>query len=159
MFHLFKWYASFLCANPNKSIIMRLLTFLLLLPIFISCNAQTNKTLESREITLNGLTKDSVVLFLTTGNDTLDIFREIEIIENDNKDTIILGYSIIPPAFVGKIWFAQINLDKSSAAYLENSKELDPSKPHSYSKLFTIGLWKQNYDRGFKKITLKLKLK
>lgn len=137
---------------------MRYLFFLLSASIFLSCKAQPKKILEIKEVMLKDLTKDTVIVFLKGGNDTLNIFREIEILNNDNKDTIILGYSIIPPKFTGKIWFIQNSLDKSSAVYLDRSKDLDLTDPFSYSKLFTIGLWNQKYDRGFEKIVFKLKL-
>ena len=136
---------------------MRTLT-LLLLPILFSCQSQTKVVLEPREITLDGLTKDSVIVFLR-GNDTLNIYREVEIIENENKDTLALGYTTIRPGFIGKIWFAQIDLNKSNAEYLDDFGKLDPSKPWSFSKLFTIGLANQSYNGEFKRITLKLKLK
>jgi hypothetical protein len=71
----------------------------------------------------------------------------------------MLGYVIIPPRFVGKTWFAQIDLSDSNAEYLEGLSELDPSKPWSFSKLFTIRLWNGQYDKGFKKITLRVKVK
>lgn len=125
----------------------------------MSCNAQTNKSLESRDVILENLKKDSVILFFGSSNDTLSILREVEIFQNDNTDTIILGYSIIPPKFTGKIWFIQDNLDPSSAVYLDRTKELDINDPISFSKLFTLGLWNHKYERGFKKIGLRLSLK
>jgi hypothetical protein len=126
---------------------------------FMACNSQQHISLESREVILENLQKDSVIFFLGDSMDTLSILREVEIFHNDNLDTIMLGYGIIPPAFTGKIWFAQDNLDPSSAVYLENTKELDLNKPVSYSKLFTIGLVNQKYERGFKKVGLRLHLK
>jgi hypothetical protein len=114
--------------------------------------------MEPRDITLNDLKKDSVIVFLR-GKDTLNIYREVDIIHNENDDTLMLGYVIIPPRFVGKTWFAQIDLSDSNAEYLEGLSELDPSKPWSFSKLFTIRLWNGQYDKGFKKITLRVKVK
>lgn len=137
---------------------MRSLTLLLLILFLFSCQPQTKVEMETREITLSGLTKDSVIVFLK-GNDTLKIYREIDIIHNENDDTLILGYGIVPPGFVGKSWFAQIDLSGSNAEYLEDLSELDPSKPWSFSKLFTIGIWNEGYDKGFKKITIRLKVK
>lgn len=125
----------------------------------MACNGKQNKSLDSREVILENLQKDSVIFFLGTSMDTLSIFREVEIFHNDNLDTIMLGYSTIPPAFTGKIWFIQDNLDTSSGVYLEDTKELDLNNPVSYSKLFTIGLVNQKYEKGFKKIGLKLRLK
>jgi hypothetical protein len=132
--------------------------------ILCSCKAQTkdaqNKdSLEARVITLDGLTKDSIVVLLNAQNDTLNIFREIDIIENRNTDTLLLGYSIIHPGYVGKIWFIQSGLDKAGGVYLDKSQPLDPSDPVSFSKLFTIGVLKQRYDNGFKKIAIKLRVK
>jgi hypothetical protein len=137
---------------------MRFISFILMLLILCSCKSQTNNSLESREITLNDLKKDSVIVFLR-GKDTLDIYREVHIIHNENDDTLMLGFGIIPPRFVGKGWFAQIDLSDSNAADLEGLSQLDPSKPWSFSKLFTIGLWKKHYENGFKKITIRLKVK
>lgn len=124
-----------------------------------SCKAQTKDSLETRLITLDGLTKDSVVALLTPQKDTLNIFREIEIIENHNTDTLLLGYSIVHPGYVGKIWFIQSGLDKAGGVYLDKSQPLDTSDPVSFSKLFTVGILKQRYDKGFKRIVLRLKVK
>jgi hypothetical protein len=137
---------------------MRFISFILMLLILCSCKSQTNNSMESRDITLNDLKKDSVIVFLR-GKDTLNIYREVDIIHNENHDTLMLGYVIIPPRFVGKTWFAQIDLSDSNAEYLEGLSELDPSKPWSFSKLFTIRLWNGQYDKGFKKITLRVKVK
>jgi hypothetical protein len=147
-----------LCLNSNKSIIMRSFTSLLLILFSFSCQPQTKVQMETREITLNDLKKDSVIVFVK-GNDTLNIYREVEIIHNENDDTLMLGFGIIPPRFVGKGWFAQIDLSDSNAEDLGGLSELDPSKPWSFSKLFTIGLWKKHYDKGFKKIVIRLKVK
>lgn len=155
---MFKRYNSIFCFNTNKPIIMRPSIFLLLILIFLSCEPQPKVTLETREIELNGLTKDSSIVFLK-GNDTLKIYREIEITENQNTDTLSLGYVIIQPREIGKIWFIQTNLDPSRAAYLDDFAELDPTKPWSYAQLFTIGLDNHKYERGFKKIKIRLKLK
>lgn len=125
----------------------------------MSCNAQTKENLESKDVILKDLTKDSVIVFFKGKSDTLSIYREVEILHNENKDTIILGYSIIPPGFTGKVWFIQDNLDPSSAVYLDRTKELDIKDPISFSKLFTIGLWNHKYERGFEKIGIRLRLK
>jgi hypothetical protein len=138
---------------------MRYIIISFFISVFISCKAQTNDNLESRDIILKDLTKDSVLIFLKNTNDTLSILREVEIFQNDNKDTIILGYSIIPPKFTGKIWFIQDNLNPSSAVYLDRTKELDINDPVSFSKLFTIGLWNHKYDKGFEKIGIRVRLK
>lgn len=137
---------------------MRSLTFLLLISFLFSCETKPKVVLETKEITLYNLTKDSIIVFLTATNDTLGIYREIEILENENTDTLSLGYGIVHPGYVGKIWNSQTNLDQSTVAYIVKARGLDPSKTRSYAQLFQIGLWKKNYDRGFKKITLKLKL-
>jgi hypothetical protein len=138
---------------------MRFIWFFLMLLILYSCKAQSKDSLEARQITLTGLTRDSVVVLLTPQRDTLDIFREIEIIENDNTDTLLLGYSIIHPRYVGKIWFIQSGLDRAGGVYLDQSQPLDPSDPVSFSKLFTIRLWNRHYNNGFKKITLGVRVK
>ena len=122
----------------------------------MSCN---NVNLQTKEIILKDLKKDSVIFFLKSKDDTLSILREVEIFQNENKDTIILGYSIIPPRFTGKIRFIQNNLDPTSAAYIARKKKLDINDPVSYSKLFTIGLWNDKHDRDFEKIGLRVKLK
>ncbi|HYF30628.1 MAG TPA: hypothetical protein VD993_05885 [Chitinophagaceae bacterium] len=114
---------------------MRSLAFLWLLPVFISCKTQTKDILETREIPLNGLTKDSVIIFLTAENDTFGIYREIDILENENTDTLVLGYGVIAPGQLGKVWFIQTNLDPSAAAYLEPALGLPRSKPWSYAQL------------------------
>ena len=138
---------------------MRVISFTLMVLILCSCKAQTKDSLEARFITLDGLTKDSIVVLLNAQNDTLNIFREIEIIENRNTDTLLLGYSIIHPGYVGKIWFIQSGLDKAGGVYLDQSQPLDPSDPVSFSKLFTIRLWNRHYNNGFKKITLGVRVK
>jgi len=139
--------------------IMRYMILLSLIYNFFSCTAQTNKKLELRDIILNDLKKDTIITFINSQNDTTAIFREVEIYYNENEDTVILGYSLIPPRFTGKVRFIQHNLDQSSAVYLDRTKELDTNNLVSFAKLFTIGLWNKKYDRGFKKIGLKVKIK
>jgi hypothetical protein len=141
---------------------MRLLPIALMVLILGSCNAQTKDltdSLDVRVITLDGLQKDSIVALLTAQRDTLNIFREIEVIENQNTDTLLLGYSIIHPGYTGKIWFIQSGLDRAGGVYLDKSQPLDPSDPVSFAKLFTIGVLKQRYENGFKKIVIKLQVK
>ena len=127
--------------------IMRYMILLSIIYIFFSCNAQTNKKLELRDIILNDLKKDTVITFINSQNDTTAIFREVEIYYNENEDTVILGYSLIPPRFTGKVWFIQNNLDQSSAVYLDRTKDLDTNNLVSFAKLFTIGLWNKKYKK------------
>lgn len=89
----------------------------------------------------------------------MSIFRKIEVLENDNTDTIILGYSIIPPNFKGHIYFAQNGLDKSSSVYIDRSVDLDPNSPDSYAKIFTIGIWKKDSNKLFQRLRVRIKLK
>jgi len=135
---------------------MRYIIITFFISIIMSCN---NVNLQTKEIILKDLKKDSVIFFLKSKDDTFSIFREIEIFQNENKDSIILGYSIIPPKFTGKIMFIQNNLDPTSASYIARKKKLGINNPASYSKLFTIGLWNHKYDIGFEKIGLRVKLK
>jgi hypothetical protein len=138
---------------------MRLLTFFFVIGFFFSCETKQKVTLETRQITINNLTKDSIIVFLTATKDTLGIYREVEITENENTDTLSLGFGIIHPGYVGKMWFIQTDLNPSNAAYLERAVGLPPDQPWSYGKLFTIGMDNQkNYSRGFKKITVRLKI-
>lgn len=141
---------------------MRVLSIALMVLILCSCNAQTRDLTDSmniKVITLDGLRSDSIVALLTAQRDTLNIFREIEIIENQNTDTLLLGYSIIRPGYIGKIWFIQSGLDRAGGVYLDKSQPLDPSDPVSFAKLFTIGVLKQRYENGFKKIVIRLRVK
>lgn len=141
---------------------MRLVSITLMVLVLCSCNAQTRDLTDSMDIkviTVDGLQRDSIVALLTPQRDTLNIFREIEILENHNTDTLLLGYSIIHPGYTGKIWFIQSGLDKAGGVYLDKSQPLDPTDPVSFSKLFTIRLWNRRYENGFKKIVLRVRVK
>lgn len=98
-------------------------------------------------------------MFQNNDGDTLDIFRKIEILENDNTGTIILGYSIIPPNFKGDLYFIQNGLNKSSSVYIDRSANLDPNSPDSYAKLFTIGIWKKDTNKLIQRLRVRIRLK
>lgn len=67
---------------------------------------------------------DSVITIRSEKKDSLRIFRRIEVIENHNLDTILLGYSIIPPKYTGIIYFTQSSLDKTQAVYIDKKNGL-----------------------------------
>jgi hypothetical protein len=140
---------------------MRIISLIIFVIILLRCSglSQSNHGLKNQEIIIEHLTKDSVISFLDFKNDTLKILRKVEVLENENSDTITLGYSIIPPKFKGAIFFIQNGLDNSSAVYLDPNEDLDINKDVSYAKLFTISLFGQNPDKVFKRIKLKISLK
>ena len=127
--------------------------------ILISCRSQTSSHSEEKEIVFDKIKGDSIVVFYGSNKDTLGIFRKIEIIENNNTDTVILGYAIIPPHFKGDLYFIQNGLDKSRAVYLDRGMTLDPDSLTSYAKLFTIGLWGKGQDVMLKRLKIKIIVK
>ena len=133
-----------------------------IIPIFFSvlllfCREPSSNLLE-KVITLNNISLDTTITFKNNVKDSLLIFREIEILENNNDDTLLLGYSIIHPKYIGKLRFIQCDMDKSNAAYLP--KELDTKNLNNYSKLFTLTFHnkKENNTKKIKLLKLKITL-
>jgi hypothetical protein len=157
--YLLKWDFKQLYFITNKSINVKILLIISLVLFNIFCNFQSPIKFEEKEIVFNKIKGDSIFVLRKNNGDTMSIFRKIEVLENDNTDTIILGHSIIPPNFKGHIYFAQNGLDKSSSVYIDRSADVDPHSPDSYAKLFTIGIWKKDSNKLFQRLRVKLKLK
>src|SRR5687767_5445826 len=104
---------------------MKLFAKLFLLIFLPGCKNQAAHPTEVREVVFEGITGDSVIVFRGGKKDTLNIYREVEIVENKNTDTVLLGYSVIPPGFKGDIIFTQDGLSNSSAVYLDPTTGLD----------------------------------
>lgn len=156
---MLKWNFRQLCFNTNKSINVKTLLFISLLLFNICCNIQSSTKFEEKEIVFNKIKGDSIIVFHKNNGDTMSIFRKIEVLENDNTDTIIIGHTIIPPNFKGDIYFIQNGLDKSSAVYIDRVEDLDPNSTASYAKLFTIGIWKKDSIKLFQRLRVRLRLK
>lgn len=127
--------------------------------MIISCHNPTSQHFEEREVIFEGFTGDSVVVFYGNNNDTLNIFRQVEIVENLNNDTINLGYGISPPGYTGYIYFIQDGLDSSKAVYLESNANPDANRSDSYAKMFTLRLWNPKPPAVFKRLVVRVKLK
>ena len=154
-----KWNFRQLYFITNKSINVKLLLFITLFFIIIGCNLKSHIKFEEKELVFNKIKGDSIIVFQKNNGDTIDIFRKIEVLENDNTDTIILGHSIIPPNFKGDLYFIQNGLEKSSSVYIDRLANLDPNSPDSYAKLFTIGIWKKDPNKLLQRLRVRLRLK
>lgn len=138
---------------------MKLLFSIPLFFAIISCRSQSSAFSKEKEIVFDNIKGDSIVVFYCNNRDTLSIFRKIEVLENDNTDTVILGYAIIPPNFKGEIYFIQNGLDKSRAVNIDKGIALDPNSTASYAKLFTIGLWTKEPNKLLRRLKVKIWLK
>ncbi len=138
---------------------MKLFIFIPLFFVISSCRSQSSSYSEEKEIVFDNIKGDSTVVFYGRNKDTLCILRKIEILENDNSDTVTLGYAIIPPHFKGYLYFIQDGLDKSKAVYIDRNVELDPHSNASYAKLFTISMWRKETGIILKRLKLKIWLK
>lgn len=132
-------------------------SLIILLCIF-SCNAQTTN-LANKTIVIEGEIKDTIICFKKNSSDTFLIYREVDIIENTNVDTLLLGFSIIPPKFTGKIRFIQQGLDETQAAYIHGQKELSTENPASFSHLFFLSKFGNRIDNRISRIKIMVKLK
>lgn len=130
-----------------------------LLFVLINCRSQSSSYSEEKEIIFDKIKGDSTLVFYGSKGDTLNIFRKIKVLENYNTDTVILGYAIIPPHFIGDIYFIQNGLDKSKAVYIDKRTILDPDSMTSYAKLFTIGLWGKDSNVVLRHLKVKISLK
>lgn len=127
--------------------------------LFTSCKGQEKLSSEEREVVLNGFTKDSVIVFYNTTGDTMDIFRKIEIIENRNFDTLVLGHSVILPRYTGSLFFIEQGMDASKAAYIDKAAGSDTSLKTSYSKLFSVALLNKKNLSPLQYLKIKVRLK
>ncbi len=108
-------------------------------------------------VTISTVNGDSVITFLSNKHDTLKFYRCIDIVENLNDDTLLLGYAIVPSKFLGKITFIQDGLDSTQATYIDNSKYLDHNDTMFYAKLFSLQVFK-NKKLPIKKLRIKVKI-
>lgn len=118
---MFKWDDSFDYFKTYQSVVMKVLNLkfiLFIVPLIgfsFSC-AQKNKGII--KIELNG---DSVKVYAIDEPKNIKVFRELTILENTLTDTILLGYSVVPVNYIGKILYTK---EGETALYIDEHADV-----------------------------------
>jgi len=124
----------------DKSITMKKIPIFLLVALILSCKSNP-KT--SNVFKIEG-SKDSCYKF------TDSVKRQVEIIENTLQDTVLLGFTVVPPKYVGNFNYLGIDGRNDAVIYPETPEQLMPK-----TTMICINLYKQRKVKGY--LILKVK--
>gem|GEM_PF-4796997 len=83
------------------------------------------------------VTKDSCYKLIDSAN------RHIEIIENTLQDTVVLGFAVLPPKYVGNFNYLRSDERVDAAIYPETPEHLMPK-----TKMICINLYARRKNKG-----------
>ncbi len=112
---------------------MNLSTIIFLLFLMVSCKSKskTDKIFQIEVI------KDSCYYLMDSAK------RKVEIIENTLEDTILFGFAILPPGYIGQFEYLRSDESNDAMIYAETPKKNWPK-----TKMFCVNLYQKKPNKG-----------
>ena len=121
---------------------MKLIIVFIPLLIFLPCKSNSPEPQKgTATIKISGI-KDSCY-YLGNSGKPIEAFRKVEILENTMTDTIVLGYAVVYPGYVGE--FPYLRMDGRVDA------AIDPETPEKFwpkTKMFCVNLYQRKVVQG-----------